>query len=132
MNGQGYILVVNDNDELRHRMCEFLQALNRNIKQTATGVEGLTMCRGERPALVVLDYNLKKDGEGKTARHFIPDFRRECPGVPILVVSATDLELKPEELGVEDFLAINGHIPWGMPLIEKARKLLGEVTTSAK
>ena len=126
MSSQGYILVVNDDDGLRAELREILQVFGREIQDTPTGREGLKMCRNEKPALIVLDYNLKKDGLAVTARDFLPHYKRECPGVPIVVVSATDLSINPKDIGVQDFLGINSHTPWDTLLVEKAGVFLGE------
>jgi CheY-like chemotaxis protein len=126
MDSRGHILVVNDDDKLRATLRDILQVLGREIRDTPTGREGLKMCEEEKPALIVLDYNLKKDGLAVTARDFIPHYQRGCAGVPILVVSATDLTIKPEDIGVQGFIAVNGLTPWDTLLVDKAKMLLDE------
>jgi len=124
MNRPRYILAVNDNEALLRVIADWLKSLGREVRAVLTGREGLRICTEGRPALIVLDYYLRRDGPEVMAMDFVPAFREACSGVPILVMSATDMTLTAEVVGADDFLPIDHHRPLATLLFEKARKLL--------
>jgi CheY-like chemotaxis protein len=78
-----------------------LEAGGLRVETAATGKDGVSLCQARRPDLILLDYQLKKDGPYVTARDFIPELRRLCPEVPILVMAPTVKEnLTADQLGV--------------------------------
>jgi DNA-binding response OmpR family regulator len=99
------VLVVEDDDDIRASLLEFLDDHGYLARGAANGREGLTaLSDGARPAVIILDLMMPvMDGWAFRAElHRLPAFS----GVPIVVISAYDrLERRVEGLDLAGWLA---------------------------
>jgi CheY-like chemotaxis protein len=100
VNSPAYILAVNDTQTVLDIVTEHLESAGFEVTPVRTGRQAVEACRSRRPDLILLDYNLKADGDEMTAEDFIPAFKESRPGVPIVVMSVTDKNLSEKKLGI--------------------------------
>jgi CheY-like chemotaxis protein len=141
MENQAYILDINDSEDYLRLAEKWLRDAGFEVETATTGQQGCVLCGKRKPDLILLDYHLKKDlkqgGLGwKTGIDFVPEFRKACPGVPIVVMSATvvekDIPLDERAL-VDGFIYANGKFEWAtLPDLVKAElaKSASAVTTA--
>ena len=123
--------MINDETLLLQMTRVKLEAAGHEVRTRETGSEGLAICPEWSPGLILLDYNLRKDGPEVTAVDYIPEFKRVCgEDVPIIVVSATKKRLSPVELQVADVILIdlNNGFKWSIlvPTVEKYLSLAAQ------
>jgi len=106
------VLVVNDSLKWLESIREVLQRAGFDVIGLTNGHDALAECEAGKPAAIVLDYHL---GNGVTAADFIRKFEKLCPGVPIGIVSATDVTLDPKQLGVRFFVPLDTPAPGEAP-----------------
>lgn len=101
--GEGPILVVEDESELRQTMQWILEDEGLPVQTAANGREALDLATRRRPALVVLDMALPvMNGDG-VAAGLRATYGESVP--PILVVTADGrAAAKAEQVGAFDFL----------------------------
>lgn len=121
------ILVVDDKDNVRILLRDFLIAQGFRAVTASDGREALLVARQEQPALVVLDVMMPElDGY-----EFIRIYRREC-NVPIILLTAKVEETDKViglELGADDYITK----PFGMAeLLARVRAVLRRATTLAE
>jgi DNA-binding response OmpR family regulator len=81
----GYVLVVEDDRNIRELICEALRGASFDVVETADGEEAVKAARDRRPAVVVLDLGLPRlDGCGVADQ--IRDHYDQS--VPFIVVTA--------------------------------------------
>jgi len=98
---QKKILVVNDEKAMLEQIRRWLSAAGHFVEGTLTAEDGLKLFSQRHFDLVLLDYNLKAESAGaRTARTFIPLFKKLNPTIPIVIISATETDLSNEALGV--------------------------------
>jgi CheY-like chemotaxis protein len=88
MPGSGLVLVVDDNEDLRELLCEFLSMLGHHPMAARDGLEALQMLSdGEKPLLVLLDRNIPRlDGVS-----FLEEAGQRLSDVPVIwMTGATD------------------------------------------
>lgn len=78
------VLYVEDDDVTRDLLTRFLQRRVGRVLGAASGGEGLTLYRAERPAMVVTDIQMP----GMDGLAMAEEIRRLDPGVPIVVTTA--------------------------------------------
>ena len=99
--GQQSILVVNDEQEMLDQIQRWLDIAGYVVRCTMTAEDGIQLFGQHHFDLVLLDYNLKEEPKGaRTAKAFIPLFKKLNPTIPIVIISATESKLNKEELGV--------------------------------
>ncbi|HEX3066463.1 MAG TPA: response regulator, partial [Dongiaceae bacterium] len=81
------ILVVDDEPPIRRFLRTTLSAQPYRVVEAATGAEGLSLLRHEKPDLVILDLGLP-DLDGLEV---LKRIRKESP-VPVLILSSRDDE----------------------------------------
>ncbi|HEX9288764.1 MAG TPA: response regulator [Anaeromyxobacteraceae bacterium] len=90
----GYVLIVDDDPDVRAALGEFIDALGCTTALACDGVEAIArLDSGHRPCLVLLDLNMPRlDGEG-----FAEHVRREAvlSDLPIISMSAGSHVLRP-------------------------------------
>ena len=81
MPGSGPVLVVDDNEDLRELLCEFLTMLGHEPLPARDGVEALQiLAGGPKPLLVLLDRNIPRlDGVS-----FLEQAAHTLLGVPVI------------------------------------------------
>lgn len=89
------ILLVEDNPTTRELLIEFL-GHEHTVLEAATGLEAVTVARGARPDLILLDLKLPDAHGFDIARRL----REESPtaGIPIVALTAYPKELPAEAL----------------------------------
>jgi CheY-like chemotaxis protein len=60
-----YILLVEDNQQNADMVMHIMKKLNIEVRHTLRGLEGAQMARKDRPALILMDFNLP-DIDGRT------------------------------------------------------------------
>jgi CheY-like chemotaxis protein len=99
--GQKNILVVNDEQEMLDQIQRWLGIAGYVVRCTMTAEDGIKLFGQNHFDLVLLDYNLKEERTGaRTAKTFIPLFKKLNPKIPIVIISATESKLNKDELGV--------------------------------
>ena len=99
--GQQSILVVNDEQEMLDQIQRWLGVAGYVVRCTMTAEDGIKLFGQNHFDLVLLDYHLKLEQTGaRTAKTFIPIFKKLNPAIPILIISATVSDLNKDELGV--------------------------------
>lgn len=85
-----HLLVADDHDIVRHGLRLLLQQtlVNLEIEEARSGEEVLQQCRRRSWDLVLLDLTMP----GRSGLELLSDLRREFPGTPVLIMSAS-----PEE-----------------------------------
>jgi len=105
---QKRILVVNDEQEMLDQIQRWLGVAGYVVRCTMTAEDGIKLFSQSHFDLVLLDYNLKAEPIGaRTAKMFIPLFKKLNPTIPIVIVSATESQLNKNELGVADVFILN-------------------------
>ena len=108
MSNKKNILIINDDSDMVKQMERWLIAAEFDVQNTLTGKEGVNLIKKRHFDLILIDFNLKKEIDGaKTAKKFIPQIKRHKPLIPIIVTSATELNLSAQNLGVAKTLSIN-------------------------
>ena len=106
--GQKSILVVNDEQEMLDQIQRWLGIAGYAVNCTLTAEDGVKLFDQNHFDLVLLDYNLKAEPIGaRTAKMFIPLFKKLNPIIPIVIVSATESKLNKDELGVADVFILH-------------------------
>jgi len=106
--GQKRILVVNDEPEMLDQIQRWLRIAGYFVTCTKTAEEGVKLFGDNHFDLVLLDYNLKAEKMGgRTAKTFIPFFKKLNPTIPIVIISATESRLNKDELGVAQVLILH-------------------------
>jgi CheY-like chemotaxis protein len=98
----GSILVIEDEEEVRHLLVRSLESLRLDIVEAANGEQGLQAARRMAGSLqlVVTDINMPVMSGGEFAR----EFRPTQPRVPILFITGLDsraVSLEADRLGSE-------------------------------
>lgn len=103
-----HILVVNDEQDMLDQIERWLKIAGFDVKCTNTAEAGIKLFNEIQFDLVLLDYNLKAEKMGaRTAKTFIPFFKKLNPTIPIVIISATEAKLDKEELDVVDVLILH-------------------------
>lgn len=103
-----HILVVNDEPEMLDQIQKWLKVAGYVVKCTLTAEDGIKLFGQNHYDLVLLDYNLKAERVGaRTAKTFIPTFKKLNPAIPIVIVSATESRLDKDEMGVAEIFLLH-------------------------
>jgi CheY-like chemotaxis protein len=103
--GKPPVLVVDDTDELRELVVEFVDALGFPVSSASNGVEAIRMLPEVRPAVVLLDMNMPElDGLG-----FLAQLRGMADGAalaPVVIAMSADrtFSATARSFGAFDFL----------------------------
>jgi len=117
MNNRKSILVVNDEEDMLTHIERWLLMAGFTVKCTITAEKGLQLFKEAQFDLVLMDFNLKKERNGsKTAKLFIPMFKKINPLIPIIIISATEPNLKKEDLNVSAVFIVQGSLWKNLPL----------------
>ena len=101
--GQVRVLVIEDDPGMRRFLRNTLQIQNYDVRETASGQEGMQLIRQANPELVILDLGLP-DRDGM---ELIGEIRR-ISAVPILVLSSRSDEggkVTALDLGADDYVS---------------------------
>lgn len=89
---RGRILVIDDEAPVRLLFREKLSGEGCQVLEAVDGAEGLSVCRREKPDLVVTDL-IMPDKEGIET---IMEIRREFPDLPVLAMSGGGVSARPD------------------------------------
>jgi len=98
--GRPSVLVVEDNEALRHTILDYAASLGCEAWQASNGLEALWIVKHHRPTLVLLDLTMPRLDGFETIRHI----RKFDPSIEIVVVTGDASETtrrRVEELGLE-------------------------------
>ena len=86
--GRSGVLVVEDDEDMRHIVTQLLQHHGWSVFSAGDGVEGLVALKRHRPSLILLDLAMPRmnGAEFRRAQQGLPDTRLAT--VPVVVVSA--------------------------------------------
>jgi CheY-like chemotaxis protein len=82
-----YVLLVEDNQMNADMVIRLLQSANIEVRHTVRGLDGARMARHERPALILMDFNLP-DIDGRT---MVLQLKKQLGGMsapPIVALTA--------------------------------------------
>ena len=97
--GRRSVLVVEDNEALRHTILDYAASLGCQAWQAANGLEALWIVKHHRPTLVLLDLTMPRLDGFETSRHI----RKFDPSIEIVVVTGDASEAtrrRVEDLGL--------------------------------
>jgi DNA-binding response OmpR family regulator len=97
------ILIIDDEEDLRGAVAEGLEAEDFDVKQAATGGEGVALAQSVRPDLVLLDVDLP-DINGREACRLM---REAGMAAPVIMLTAADTDLdtiEGLEAGANDYV----------------------------
>ena len=77
------ILIIDDDDQLRHMLCQALEQAGYETVEARDGEEGLARYRAAPTDLIITDILMP----GKEGLETIMELRREVPGVKIIAIS---------------------------------------------
>ena len=88
-SGEGPILVVEDEADVRAHICAYLQREGFPVREAENGVHALDRMAGERPGLILLDL-MMPEMDGFTFLRLLRE-RPEWRDVPVVVLTAKDI-----------------------------------------
>lgn len=106
------ILIIDDDPDIVESLRIVLESRGHEVKDAASGREGIEKARGERPDLIILDIMMSKITEGfEVARELKRD--RVCKDIPILML--TSLKEKTgfdfsHQAGDEEWLPVDDYV----------------------
>lgn len=114
--GRKNILVVNDEQAMLDQIQRWLDVAGYVVKCTSSAEQGVKLFGKTHFDLVLLDYNLKAEKAGaRTAKTYIPMFKKINPAIPIVIISATESDLDRNELGVTEVIILHPAIWKSLP-----------------
>jgi two-component system cell cycle response regulator DivK len=84
------ILLVEDNDTIRHAFCILLEETGYRIAQAATGRDALLAARERRPDLILMDLGLPDTSGLEVTRQLKAD--RGTSAIPVVALTGRALE----------------------------------------
>jgi two-component system response regulator MprA len=101
-NGQGAILVVDDEQDILDMLRELLSAEGYDVLMARDGIEALAVVERARPSLILLDMRMPRmDGW-----RFAEEVRRRGVATPIVVMTAAQSARKwADEIRADDHIA---------------------------
>ncbi len=84
-----YILLIEDNPLNAEVVIFLLRSLNLEVRHTLRGLEGAKLARQERPALILMDYDLP-DIDGRTLALLLKKQLGDTEAPPIVAVTARE------------------------------------------
>jgi two-component system KDP operon response regulator KdpE len=103
------ILIVDDENSIRHALRLTLAALGCGVSEAATGEEALALIDRTRYDAVLLDVNMPGMGGMNACR----EIRRKAPGLPILMLTVRDAPIDKVEaldMGADDYVTKPFHV----------------------
>jgi CheY-like chemotaxis protein len=94
------VVVVEDNQELRHTIMDYATALGCEAWEAGNGLEALWIVKHHRPTLVLLDLTMPRLDGFETIRHI----QKFDPSIRIVVITGDSSETtrqRVERLGLE-------------------------------
>jgi DNA-binding response OmpR family regulator len=90
-----YILLIEDNPTNAEMVIRILQSANLDVRHSLRGLEGAQMARRERPALILMDFDLP-DVDGRTMAFVLKKQLGGDSAPPIVALTARtgDLEMR--------------------------------------
>ena len=106
MTGENTILVVEDSDDIRATLRQFLLRSGYRVAEAVNGREAVEFARRRCPDLILMDINMPVM-DGIAATEQIRRLKDKCESVPILALTAHDtygMEEAALEAGCNDYI----------------------------
>jgi two-component system response regulator AtoC len=103
MDNDCTVLVIEDDDDAREALCEFLSTAGYRVRPLRNGVEALAAAANSRPDAVLLDLVIPEPDGFEVLRRI----RERDPRVPVIVMSALSQAedvVRAMKLGANDYL----------------------------
>lgn len=98
-----HILIVEDEDDIRNFLKDYLVAEGFGVQAVSDGIEALNYLKNNDPDLVVLDLGLPK----MSGESVVTDIRKKMPNLPVIILTARDSTsdvVKGLNLGADDYV----------------------------
>lgn len=94
MPGKARILVIDDDDDFRVSTRALLEGEGYEVVEAASGAEGLTAARDQRPDLIVLDVIMDYLAEGYSVNQALRSSEefRDLREIPIIMASSVEID----------------------------------------
>ncbi len=89
---RAYILVVDDNEEIRDLLVLVLEEEGYEVRAAASGDEALSLAREHRPDLITLDLSMPGTDGWTVLREL--QSSQQTVGIPVLIISAFTRQLE--------------------------------------
>lgn len=100
-----YILLVEDNQNNADMVIRILEAQNYVVKHSLRGFEGVKAARAERPALILMDFDLP-DIDGRNLVLVLKkQLGRELPIIAVTARAGKNEEYIAKRFGCDDYLS---------------------------
>ncbi|MFZ0791033.1 MAG: response regulator [Chromatiaceae bacterium] len=117
------ILVVEDQEDNRRILRDFLTSLGFELIEAVTGAEGVTMAEEHQPDLILMDIQLPQlDGYEATRRIKSNPSLRPIPIIAVTSFALSGDDVKAREAGCDDYVTKPYH---PRQLLAKIQKHLG-------
>lgn len=103
MDNQIRILVVDDEDNFRSTLKDFLAAHNHQILEAGNGVQALEVIEREEVDLVISDMRLPKM-DGITFTHKVKERRQDIPVIVMTAYASIESAVEAMKAGASDFI----------------------------
>jgi diguanylate cyclase (GGDEF)-like protein len=103
MDNKIKILVVDDEDNFRSTLKDFLAAHNHHILEAGNGIQGLEVIEKEEVDLVISDMRLPKM-DGITFTHKVKERRQDIPVIVMTAYASIESAVEAMKAGASDFI----------------------------
>ncbi len=103
MDNKMKILVVDDEDNFRSTLKDFLAAHNHHILEAGNGIQGLEVIEKEEVDLVISDMRLPKM-DGITFTHKVKERRQDIPVIVMTAYASIESAVEAMKAGASDFI----------------------------
>ena len=102
------ILIIDDDPAVRSSIRLLLKQAGYETEMASDPDSGRALIKQVVPSLVILDLNFSNDTSGREGLKFLPELIRDCPGVPVILITAwatISLAVEGMKLGAFDFIS---------------------------
>lgn len=100
-----HVLVVEDDDVIRHLLMASLESRGFEVRQASTGFDAYRLVEQEAPDVMIMDVNISLPNSIEVLRHLqLPIRKRQLKIVGLIMPGEADLEERCRALGIRSFL----------------------------
>jgi CheY-like chemotaxis protein len=124
MKAYDTILVIEDDEDIRHMICDILEDEGYETVQAANGIEGLAVLRKVQEIGIIITDLLMPEKEGIET---ITEIRKDYPGLMILAISGGGICMPENYLNLAKAMGANATLskPFGRRELLNALENLG-------